>query len=208
MHIHHHASGRHHHHPFPDDIDSFVRCAGRRHGSRGSDVDAEGRGRGGHRHGHFGPGRVFGPGELKLVLLALIAEQPRHGYELIRTIEELFDGNYAPSPGAVYPTLTMLEEMDYASVEAGDGGKKRYAITTAGRAFLKENQVAVDAAMARMEQSARMYARMAAPLAAREALHNLRHAMRAHPWSPREAKRVIGILKRAADEIVGGIPKD
>ncbi|HET6586938.1 MAG TPA: PadR family transcriptional regulator, partial [Oleiagrimonas sp.] len=170
--------------------------------------DGEGGFRGGHRGGRFGGGRVFAHGELKLVLLALIAEHPRHGYELIRTIEEMFDGNYAPSPGAVYPTLTMLEEMDYASVEAGDGGKKRYRITDAGKGFLKENKTSVDAAMARMEQASKMYARMAAPMAIREAVHTLRHALRAHPWTPGEAKRVVAIIKHAARDIVDGAPRE
>ncbi|HET7662548.1 MAG TPA: PadR family transcriptional regulator, partial [Rhodanobacteraceae bacterium] len=99
-------------------------------------------------------------------------------------------------------------EMDYASVEAGDGGKKRYHITDAGRVFLKENKASVDAAMARMEQASKMYARMAAPMAIREAVHTLRHALRVHPWTPAEARRVIGILKRTADEIVSGRGKD
>lgn len=208
MHKHHHPFGRHHL-PF-DEPEDFIRCVGRhggRHGGRfgrfGDDDDR----RGGHG-GRFGGGRVFAHGELKLVLLALIAEHPRHGYELIRTIEEMFDGNYAPSPGAVYPTLTMLEEMDYASVEAGDGGKKRYRITDTGNAFLKENKVAVDAAMARMEQASKMYARMAAPMAIREAVHTLKHALQAHPWTPTEAKRVVGILKRAAQDIVDGAPRE
>ena len=55
-------------------------------------------------------GRMFGTGELRLALLALIAREPRHGYELIRAIEDMTGGSYAPSPGAVYPTLQMLEE--------------------------------------------------------------------------------------------------
>lgn len=208
MHFHHHAFDPHHAFHPAGDMEDFIRCAGRgggrHHGPFGDDDGF----RGGHRGGRFGGGRVFGPGELKLVLLALIAEQPRHGYELIRTIEEMFDGNYAPSPGAVYPTLTLLEEMDYASVELGDGGKKRYRITDAGRAFLEENKVAVDAAMDRLEQSARQYARMRAPDAIHEAMHNLRHALRAHPWSPTEAKRVVDILKQAAHDIFDGMPRD
>ncbi|HET7268247.1 MAG TPA: PadR family transcriptional regulator, partial [Oleiagrimonas sp.] len=203
MRRHHHPFGRHGDHHF-DDIEAFMHAAGRHERGRGSRFGGDdGFGRG-HRGGRFGGGRVFAHGELKLVLLALIAEQPRHGYELIRTIEEMFDGNYAPSPGAVYPTLTMLEEMDYASIEAGDGGKKRYRITDAGRAFLEENKVAVDAAMERMEQTSKLYARMATPVALREAMHNLRHALRGHPWSPAEAKRVVDILKRASREIIDG----
>lgn len=67
--------------------------------------------------------RVFAPGDLKLLLPALIAEQPCHGYDLIRQIESLFDGAYTPSPGVIYPTLTFLEESDLIQGDA-DGGKK------------------------------------------------------------------------------------
>ena len=95
--------------------------AGRR-GFHGFDADEEGGSPWGGRHRGGGRlGRVFGHGDLKLVLLALIAEQPRHGYQLIRTIEEMFGGAYSPSPGTVYPTLTLLEEMGYARVEAQEG---------------------------------------------------------------------------------------
>ena len=75
---------------------------------------------------HVRPGRSA-PG-----LLALIAKKPSHGYELIRSIEEKFGGVYAPSPGAVYPTLTLLEEQDLIRGEAAEGGKKLYAITSSG----------------------------------------------------------------------------
>ncbi len=155
--------------------------------------------------GRFRGGRVFGHGDLKLILLALIAEQPRHGYELIRTIEEMFDGAYAPSPGAVYPTLTLLEEMGHASVEIGDG-KKLYAVTDQGKAFLASNKDAVDAVMSRMEQTAKMFARAAAPMALREAMHSLKRALFMHggPWNAGEVKRVLGIIQKAADDIAQG----
>jgi DNA-binding PadR family transcriptional regulator len=188
------------HQRFHDEMNPWMWQAAGRHGRFGGERGEGGRG--------FGGGRVFGHGDLKLVLLALIAEQPRHGYELIRTIEEMFDGAYAPSPGAVYPTLTLLEEMGYASVETTDGSKKLYTITAEGRAFLDENRAEVDAVMARTESAAKMYARMAAPMAVREAVHALRHALRdrAGAWSSAEAKRVLAIIKRAAKEIAGGKP--
>lgn len=208
MHMHHHPFARHHRHPFFEDSDDAMYHAGRHGGHHDRGFGGDDGFRGGRHGGRFRGGRVFAHGELRLVLLALIAEQPRHGYELIRTIEEMFDGNYAPSPGAVYPTLTMLEEMNYASIEEGDGGKKRYAITEHGRAFLDDNRVAVDAAMARMEQTSKMYARMAAPAAIREAVHTLRHALHAHAWTAAEARRVVTIIKRAAKEIVDGAPGD
>lgn len=201
----------HHHHHRLADHEAWMRdCAGRSgRAGRFGDDDGEsrgGRGGWGGRHGGRFGGRMFGHGDLRLVLLALISEQPRHGYELIRVIEEMFDGAYAPSPGVVYPTLTLLEDMGHASVAVGEGGKKQYTITDEGRAWLEENRDAVDAVMARMQAAAKMASRMAAPMAIREAMHTLRHALSAHPgpWSPAEAKRVLGIIKRAADEIVGG----
>lgn len=95
--------------------------------------------------------RVFESGELKLVLLKLISEQPRHGYDLIRAIEEMTGGRYAPSPGVVYPTLTMLEEMEFIEQAAGEGSRKPYQITEAGRAHLEENQEEADELIRRLK---------------------------------------------------------
>jgi DNA-binding PadR family transcriptional regulator len=158
--------------------------------------------RGGGRRGGGG-GRMFGHGDLKLLLLALIEQQPRHGYELIRIIEDMFHGQYSPSPGAIYPTLTMLEELGYAEVTNEQGGRKLYAITTEGRAYLDENRGAVDAVTARTEHSARMAAKMAAPMNVRKAMHALKHAllMRASDWSK---ERITDILERAASAIATG----
>ena len=161
----------------------------------------------GGRHGGGRFGRMFGHGDLKLILLALIAEQPRHGYQLIRTIEEMFGGSYAPSPGAVYPTLTMLEEMGYARVDTSEGGtKKLYIVTDEGRAYLEENRDTVDALMARMEVTARAASKYAAPIAIHEAMRTLKRAviMRGALWSEAEAKRVRAIIEKAAAEISKG----
>ena len=94
----------------------------------------------GRRGGGFGPreGRMFDGGELKLVILALIAEKPRHGYEIIKELGERVGGDYSPSPGVVYPTLTMLEEMGLASVSQDDQGRKLYAVTPEGEKALAE----------------------------------------------------------------------
>src|ERR1700691_948695 len=84
----------------------------------------------GHRHGHWRGmrgGRFFDHGDLRFLILKLIADKPRHGYELIKAIEEQFGGAYSPSPGVIYPTLTMLEELGYAVVTA-EGNKKAYTI--------------------------------------------------------------------------------
>ena len=100
-----------------------------------------GDGEGGYRRRRYpGRKRIFESGELRLVLLRLIADEPRHGYDLIRAVEELTGGEYAPSPGVVYPTLTMLEEMDFIEQAGGQGARKPYQITDAGRAYLEENE--------------------------------------------------------------------
>ena len=79
----------------------------------------------------------------------MIAEQPRHGYELIKAIEERFGGSYVPSPGVIYPTLSWLDDMGYAEVEAAEGGRKRYRVTAEGEAFLAQNRAAADELLAR-----------------------------------------------------------
>ncbi len=117
---------------------------------------------GGHDgHGHHGHpgmgrrgrgGRFFDQGDLRLVILALLAEQPRHGYELIKEIEERLGGAYVPSPGVVYPTLTWLEELGYASLAEGSGSKKLYSVTPEGLEFLEQNKGLVEGLFARMDQ--------------------------------------------------------
>src|SRR5687768_8198268 len=89
-------------------------------------------------------GRVFEQGDLKYVILQLLSEKPRHGYEIIKALEEKFAGAYAPSAGAVYPTLSLLEDLGYATVTLEEGGKKVYTITEAGSAYLAENKSSVD----------------------------------------------------------------
>ena len=95
---------------------------------------------------------MFDGGELRLIMLQLIAESPRHGYDLIREIEELTGGAYAPSPGVVYPTLTLLDEMGLVEERQSEGAKKRFAATDAGRQHLDENREQVDALMARLKE--------------------------------------------------------
>ncbi|NUU01884.1 PadR family transcriptional regulator [Herbaspirillum robiniae] len=96
--------------------------------------------RGPRERGEGGRGaRMFEQGALRVVMLHLLQEKPRHGYEIIKAIEQLVGGGYSPSPGVVYPTLTLLEEMGYASVGNEDGGKKLYSITAEGQAHLQEN---------------------------------------------------------------------
>jgi DNA-binding PadR family transcriptional regulator len=140
--------GRHHHHQ------------GRQHGAH----SREPFGFHGHReHGHHGRGpggrggrmgRFFDHGDLRLVVLKLIADKPSHGYELIKDIETAAGGAYAPSPGVIYPTLTLLEELGYATQAESSGAKKLYAATPEGLAYLTANAAAVTAIFSRMESSA------------------------------------------------------
>lgn len=97
-----------------------------------------------------GRGRMFGSGELRLVLLKLIADEPRHGYDLIRAIEELTGGSYAPSPGVVYPTLSMLEDEGLVEAQATEGARKAFAATAEGQAHLAEKSEEIDALFERL----------------------------------------------------------
>jgi len=136
-----------------------------------------------HRRGGGGGGggrsrRMFDGSELRLVLLKLIADTPRHGYELIKAIETLTGGAYAPSPGVVYPTLTLLDEMELIAEQASEGARKRFAVTDAGRAHLDEQAETVATLMARLEALAAQRSQgegEGAPV--RRAIHNLRHAV-------------------------------
>jgi DNA-binding PadR family transcriptional regulator len=130
-----HGHGAHEHH--------FGR--GGRHGfGRGGGWGEADEGRGGRRR------RVFDSSELRLVLLKLIADQPRHGYELIRAIEDLTGGFYVPSPGVVYPTLTMLHEMGQIEETASGGSRKAFAVTAEGTAHLVAKKEEVEALFARL----------------------------------------------------------
>lgn len=95
-------------------------------------------------------GRMFAQGELRLALLALIAENPSHGYELIKGIEEMTGGGYAPSPGAVYPTLQLLEDEGAIAEADAEGSKKPYAVTPQGEAELEERKTEVAELMERL----------------------------------------------------------
>jgi DNA-binding PadR family transcriptional regulator len=93
---------------------------------------------------------MFESGELRLVLLKLIADEPRHGYDLIRAIEDLTGGEYAPSPGIIYPTLTLLQDMGLIEEAAGEGARKPFQATDEGRAHLDERKDEVEALFERL----------------------------------------------------------
>ena len=160
-------------------------------------------GRGGA--GRHGLGRFFAHGDLRLVILHLIAEKPRHGYELIKAIEERVGGAYSPSPGVVYPTLTMLEELGYVTASTGEGGpKKLHAITPEGQAYLDANRPAVDALLARMDEAGRTHGGAPAPQILR-ATENLKLALRLRlargPLTEEQANAVAAALDAAATAV-------
>jgi len=155
------------------------------------------------RRGFGGGGRVFGPGDLRLVLLSLIDEKPRHGYELIKELEQKFSGGYTPSPGSVYPTLTLLEELGYLESTVDEGTKRLFEITAAGKRHLSENEAALNSALARMEMAAKAASGERPPMDLHHAMHTLKAALMFHRggWDDKETERVRKIIEEAAQEI-------
>ena len=146
-------------------------CGGREHARFGG------------RHEHFERGfggggreRMFDAGDLQLILLQLIAEKPSYGYELIKAIEERMGGGYAPSPGVVYPTLTLLEERGFARIEPTEGTRKVYAITDEGRAELEKNADRLRDLTGRVDRTGQRFRRGRAPEVMR-AFGDLRRAV-------------------------------
>ncbi|MGO4705670.1 PadR family transcriptional regulator [Microvirga sp. 2MCAF38] len=169
-------------------------------GHRGFGYDwneERGEGRGGRR-------RVFDSGELRLVLLKLIEDQPRHGYDLIRAIEELTGGTYVPSAGVIYPALSMLQDLGHIEEAGSEGGRKAFAITAEGAADLATNAEKVKALFARLAELAAKHARTdSAPI--RRAMENLRTVLR-HRFSSEDLGKstihdVAAILDEAAQRI-------
>ncbi len=197
-----------------------------RHGWRGH--RGSGAGRGG-RHGmgdleggDLGGGdfirarRMLAQGDLRLIALALIAEQPRHGYEIIKLVEDKTAGWYSPSPGMVYPTLTYLEEAGYVTGQT-EGARKLYSITPEGQSHLAENREIVDAVLNRFaavgEKISRMRRRrerddaraQSTPSLVQAALDNLAETVRQRLEQDAEAEpKVVELLARAANELKRG----
>jgi DNA-binding PadR family transcriptional regulator len=168
---------------------------------------------GGRGGGDVPWGRKLGSKDLQLLILALLAERPAHGYELIKTIEERSGGFYSPSPGMIYPALTYLDEIGHATIEQ-EGSRKLYRITPEGESHLASNRAAADAIL---EAFSRIGSRMddvreafagAGDSDASDEIHRARHALkdalrRKHRCDPKEAKRIARILDRATAEILG-----
>ena len=158
----------------------------------------------GHGHWRGRAARLFEQGDLKYVILRLLEEKPRHGYDIIKELEDRSGGTYAPSPGTVYPTLTMLEDMGYARVVPEEGGKKIYEITDEGRKHLAEHSTTVndifdriarfvegftDTPMTELNQSFQRLARATYKTAT------------AHIRETETLNKIREIIQRAADEI-------
>lgn len=207
MHRHHHFShffGRH--------------AGGRGVGGRFGGWFADGGELGGRG---FGMGRKLASSDLQLLILGLLADKPRHGYEIIKALDERSKGFYAPSPGMVYPALTYLEEIEHATVET-EGTRKRYHITELGRRYLEEHRSAADSLFAqlgrvgeRMESLRKAMRAGEQELGADDERHGSKPLMRARralkaaladAWdaSAEEQERIAKILQRAAEEIGGG----
>jgi DNA-binding PadR family transcriptional regulator len=145
--------------------------------------------------------RFFGAGDLRYVILQEIAEKPSHGYEIIKSIQERLGGAYAPSPGVVYPMLTMLEEMGHATV-VSEGTRKLYTITEEGAKSLAENKALVDALFAKMARARSEQANDRAPQIER-AVENFRMALRmkAGPLTTEQIHAITDIIDAAAKQI-------
>ena len=179
-----------------------------------------GRGGWGHGGGRFGgggfdglmAGRKLASGDLHLVILALLAEQPRHGYDIIKGLEDHSKGYYVPSPGMVYPALTYIEELGHAAVTQ-DGAKKLYAITDDGRAHLAANRTQADAILNELAAFGRKLERAREFFSGEDEdggdkLHTVRHELRhvlrdKRQADAKERQRVAEILLRAIAEIRG-----
>jgi len=149
-------------------------------------------------------GRVFEQGDLRYVILKLISEKPSHGYEIIKAIEDRLGGAYSPSPGVIYPTLTLLEETGLIAATQSDGPRKLFEITAEGRAAMERDKVAIEAIFARMEEVNARLGGGPAPQMIR-AYENLKTALRlrvrAGPLSQVQISAIANLLDEAAKAV-------
>lgn len=211
MRQHPHPSAPSHHHGFGrgglrEAVARFLEGAPPHRGPRGGFGEPSGMGWGAEgRGGPRGRRRMFDGGELRLVLLKLISEQPRHGYDLIRVVEERSGGAYAPSPGVVYPTLTLLADMGLTVEQEAEGARKLFAVTPDGEAHLAERADEVAALFARLKALGADRERGdAMPL--RRAMHNLRTVLE-HKMAGGADRDVIHDAVALIDEAAGKIER-
>lgn len=148
--------------------------------------------------------RMFESGELRLVLLKLIADEPRHGYDLIRAIEDLTGGEYAPSPGVVYPTLTLLQDMGLIEEAAGEGARKPFQATDEGRTHLQERSEEVEALFERLTDLKPGPENMAGPAigrAVKNLMTALGHRLKAEGFREDLFLEIAAVLDEAAQKI-------
>ena len=163
----------------------------------------------GRPRGRWRGGRMFEQGDLRLVILRLLEEKPRHGYEIIKALEERFGGAYSPSPGVVYPTLQLLEDQGLAKVRPEQDGKKIYEITDAGRTYLGEHRGTVDSIFERISNLVGHF--LDEPMAE---VHTAFRGVGKATYSrateavqdPALLRQIVDILKRASQEI-DGLPR-
>lgn len=169
--------------------------------------------RGRHRHG-WGPGpwsgfgsgreRLFDAGDIRLVILKLLSEQPSYGYQLMKTMEERLAGGYTPSAGVIYPTLTLLEEEGLTTSSTSESNKKIYSVTPEGLAFLEQHKERVAALFERLDEAGEEYRRGRAP-EIMKAFMNLRGAVMARVArgnaTPEQIRRIVEAIDAAAKTI-------
>jgi DNA-binding PadR family transcriptional regulator len=179
-------------------------------GGREGELEKRGRhsGFGGGRRGRFERGfggreRLFDAGDLKLVILKLLSEEPSYGYQLMKKMEQRLAGGYTPSPGVIYPTLTLLEEEGRASVWTSEDNKKVYTVTPAGLEYLKTNQERIDELFARLDEAGKGFERGRSPEIMR-AFMNLRGAVMARlsrEATPEQIRKITEAIQAAAKAI-------
>jgi DNA-binding PadR family transcriptional regulator len=203
-----HFAGHHPQHGGPRGWFAAGYCGGR-------ESEFEGRG----RHGGFGRGwrgrwergfgggreRLFDAGDLKLVILKLLSEEPSYGYQLMKKMEERLAGGYTPSPGVIYPTLTLLEEEGLASASTSADNKKVYTVSEAGLEYLKANKERIDELFARLDEAGKGFERGRSP-EIMKAFMNLRAAVVARVWrgenvTPEQMRKIAEAIDAAAKAI-------
>ena len=159
------------------------------------------------RHAHEGGGRrqrFFGHGELRLVILDILTRNASHGYELIKEIENMTQGNYTPSPGVIYPTLDFLQDQTFITITEEENGRKKIAITVAGQRWLDENHEQLEHIQVRIKARCVGFQLRKNPQMKR-ALDNFKAVLdlkvNQGELSDAQLKQIIGVIDRAALEI-------